>query len=519
MSGFVGVQSDHVLSDVLSARSYLELAHEGFPSIHERSTSISREHLTPEELIQIDIPPKTHLQPQFGISLQMGEQPEKPQTKPGIKDKGLSERPVRRRGRPRLSTPKDDAAIEGRRLQIRRAQHTYRQKKEATIQALKTRVETLEQTLWNVSCILSDANCDETNALSVVESEKDKLARARHMALVEILGTETFHRESQHSDILESSASRAIDESNELGKQKPNSHRQTYPHGQLSSNLLNRLFPSTNIYTYSHQESDFSRWLQRLCLEQVCRMLTDPRPDPNTMSRVFGLFPCLQDMPGVRRNSLRLLKSSSDGPLETTKKLPFYTLGGASMHYPRTGPDGQPIYPENSRRPGKILRRMAIIRRRGGIQDWDDDWSQDVGVEPEFKDMEERELSDQELLRTLDLEGEWYDCHDVQGYLEHCGIVLDGSPLWPEVPNSIVEILPSLSPKQSAYKSYVSVEEISPDKRGSQDLSSQSTYVLDTECFFELLLANFRLLGRAPGFQIQNINDALQAAIHRRPGH
>jgi hypothetical protein len=359
------------------------------------------------------------------------------------------------------------------------------------------------------------------------------------MALAEILGTETSDRESQESEkfnILKSSSSREIDENGDSGPQKPSPHQQTtYPYEQWSSNLLNRLFPSTNIYTYSHQESDFSRRLQRLCLEQVCRMLTDSHTDPNTMSRVFGLFPCLHDMPGVRRNSLRLLNSGRDGPLETTNKLPFYTLGGASTHYPRTGPDGQPIYPENRRRPGRILRRMVSIRRRGGIQDWDEDWTS--VVEPEF-DMEERKPSEQELLRSFDLEGEWYDCHDVQGYLEHCGIVLDGSPLWPEVPATTVKILPGLSPKQSPYQSYVPMEDISPvDRSGSQYLSSESTYVLDTECFFEcewipiitltlcliltsptVLLANFRYLGRAPGFHFRDINDALQAAVHRRPG-
>lgn len=424
-------------------------------------------------------------------------------------------------------------------MQIRRAQQTYRQKKEATIQALKTRVETLEQTLLNVSHILSDVDSDETNALSIVESERDKLASARHMALAEILGTGTFDRESRENEnfnILKSPSSRAIDENHDSGKQNPSPHPQTtYPHEEWSSNLLNRLFPSTSIYTYSHQESDFSRWLQRLCLEQVCRMLTESHPDQNAMSRVFGLFPCIQDMPGVRRNSLRLLNSESEGPLETTKKMPFYTLGGASTHYPRTGLDGQPVYPENRRKPGRILRRMVSIRRRGGIQDWDEDWTSDV--EPGFS-MEERKLSEQELLHLLDLEGDWYDCHDVQGYLEQCGIVLDGSPLWPEVPAKTVEILPSLSPKQSAYQSYVSAEEMSPvDKNGSQYLSSESTYVLDTECFFEcewspviilmlciiltsptVLLANFRFLGRAPGFNFRDINDALQGAIHRRPG-
>lgn len=102
MSGSVGVQSDPVLSDVLSARSYLELAHGGFLSTHEST-------LTPEEPMEIEITSKSPLQPQFGVSLKM-EKPKTPQ--PQVKDTRPSERPVRKRGRPRLDAVKDNAAIE-----------------------------------------------------------------------------------------------------------------------------------------------------------------------------------------------------------------------------------------------------------------------------------------------------------------------------------------------------------------------------------------------------------------------
>jgi hypothetical protein len=114
MSGSAGIQFDPVLSDVLSARSYLELAHEGFPSTHERSASMSRDNLEPlvlEESMEIEITCETHLQPQFGILSQI-ERPKQPQTQPEVKDTQPLERPVRKRGRPRLNTTKDSTAIE-----------------------------------------------------------------------------------------------------------------------------------------------------------------------------------------------------------------------------------------------------------------------------------------------------------------------------------------------------------------------------------------------------------------------
>lgn len=203
------------------------------------------------------------------------------------------------------------------------------------------------------------------------------------------------------------------------------------------------------------------------------------------MSRVFGLLPCIHDMPGVRRNFRRVLQSEIGGPLEVNK-LPFYTLGGAGTHYPRFGSDGQPLSPENLRRPGKILRRLARILRRGGIRDWDEDWS--GNAEPDREDgpsQESLEMNDEDRLRLLDLDGEWFDCHDVQGYLEHRGVVLDGSRLWLEIPATTVHVLYGLSPDRSASQFYMSSDEASPLETSGSQYLSQSTYVLDVECFFD----------------------------------
>jgi hypothetical protein len=67
-------------------------------------------------------------------------------------------------------------------LQIRRAQRTYRQKKEATIQTLKTRVDQLEQTLQNVSDLLTSDDPEEFNRLT----GSNDLSRARQLVLAEI---------------------------------------------------------------------------------------------------------------------------------------------------------------------------------------------------------------------------------------------------------------------------------------------------------------------------------------------
>lgn len=209
------------------------------------------------------------------------------------------------------------------------------------------------------------------------------------------------------------------------------------------------------------------------------------------MSRVFGLFPCIQDMPGVRRSSRRVLQSEIGGPLEITK-VPFYTLGGAGTHYPRANDGGEPMYPVNTRRPGKILRRLARILRRGGISDWDEDWSGDL--EPDIGDEQGekiRSLSDEERLRLLDLDGDWFDCNDVQGYLEYRGFVMQGSSMWLEVPAATVGVLYGLSPDSGsdycASQLYVSPGEISSSEMSVSQDPGPSTfrYTLNVECFFD----------------------------------
>ncbi|KAJ5113295.1 hypothetical protein N7456_001829 [Penicillium angulare] len=528
---------DFMTSETLSARSYLELSHEAgeleganaqsprdsWIQNHSPVTSLNTAQgkLRPLERIERQKLPRRAAE-------QAKSESSKTEKEPETKDP-LLDRPVRKRGRPRLETPKDAAAIEERRMQIRRAQRTYRQKKETTIQTLETRVDVLEQTLQNVSDILNATN-DDTQDLPL--NSPPDLARTKQLILAEIhktiipagrLSQRPVQDPKTLRDIFGYEVLRQADINGALTGDTTNNDYQLEQHQGNSyliprspSPLLNRLFPTTTIYTYSNQELNLSRRLQRFCLEHTYRWINDPHSNPALLIRVFGLLPCIHDMPGVRRAFRRVLKSEIGSPLEGNK-LPFYTLGGAGRHFPRSRDDGEPIYPENTRRPGKIIRRLARILRRGGIQDWDEDWSGDKEPGIEMLDDSERSMSKEDRLHALDLDGDWFDCHDVQGYLAQLGIVLDGSSLWLEVPAITVTTLYGYSPATSVSQWYGSPCDTSPSELSiSHDLSG-STYALDAECFFDSLLANMRVLGRAPGFRVRDVDAALRGAIHQRP--
>lgn len=377
-------------------------------------------------------------------------------------------------------------------MQIRRAQRTYRQKKETTIQTLEARVKVLEQTLQHVSDLLNTTS-EDTQALHSEPSHD--LARTKQLILSEINKTILPTGERRESAIQDPKTIRDIfgyQVSHDAEISDPSTggreykKHQTHPYltPRSPSPLLNRLFPTTTIYTYSNQESDLSRRLQRFCLEHTYRWLSDPHSHPALLSRVFGLFPCIHDMPGVRRAFRRLLQSEIGSPLET-QNVPFYTLGNAGTHFPRSKEDGEPIYPENIRRPGKILRRLTRILRRGGIQDWDEDWSGDFEPSNDLLDDAEKSMNKEDRLRALDLDGDWFDCHDVQGYLEQKGVVLDGSSMWLEVPAITVTTLYDHSPATSVSQLYGSSYDGSPSEASVSHDLNRSTYALDAECFFD----------------------------------
>lgn len=177
--------------------------------------------------------------------------------------------------------------------------------------------------------------------------------------------------------------------------------------------------PSIYTCSYSYHESTFAHRLHRFSLEKTYSWLLDTTSPPAWITHVFGLLPCLPDKNAVQRNYRRVLQAGSGESLEV-RVLPFYSVGGAGMHYPRRDADGRPVYPENTRRPNRILGRA--VNAMFGV---------DVGGQKE------------QQLQMLDFVGEWFDCHDVQGYLEHLGIELD-CILSATVPAPTVRLLESI---------------------------------------------------------------------------
>ena len=149
------------------------------------------------------------------------------------------------------------------------------------------------------------------------------------------------------------------------------------------------------------------------------------------------------------------------------------------------------------------------------------------------------EMSEEERIRSLDLDGEWFDCHDVQGYLEHRGLVLEGSAVRLGVPESLVGALYGFSDRSTVSSLYTSSAGTTPVEKTESESPTLSSYTLDVECFFDreltirlllggfffvhitdtspVLLANLRILGRAPGFRVWDVDAALRSAISRRP--
>ncbi|KAJ5931638.1 hypothetical protein N7516_006127 [Penicillium verrucosum] len=470
--------------DMLSSRSYLELSQEQEIAINTRESRPRKRPKPPEIPDQVT-----------------------------DRDSATPDRPVRKRGRPRLEA-KDASAIEERRLQIRRAQRTYRLKKESTIQTLRSRVDVLEQTLENVSDLLDGVHHDAVAHLNddpTVQPSVDYITLTRELILAEINKTRATSK--NNSDFQLEQTNPPLRDKDIFGyevshtppqKNNPNSSSSSYlPYNRARSPspLINRILPTSTIYTYSHQESNLSRRLHRFSLEHTYRWLTDPRSDPALLSRVFGLVPCIHDIAGIRRSFRRKLQSEIGSGLEYTK-MAFYTLGGAGKHFPRV---------DGGRKP-----------RRGGIQDWDEDWSGErepvAGGLEGGVDVMQVEMGEEERIRSLDLDGEWFDCHDVQGYLEHRGLALEGSAVTLRVPESLVGALYGFSPDRSTFSSlYTSSAGTTPVEKTESESPTLSPYTLDVECFFDLLLANLRILGRAPGFRVWDVDAALRSAISRRP--
>ena len=152
--------------------------------------------------------------------------------------------------------------------------------------------------------------------------------------------------------------------------------------------------PSTSNHTHAFRECSLSRQLQRYSLEYAFRLFTSTHSPPVEIYRVFRLVPCLRNRSKMYPYFRRLVCADTDDPLEVPT-LPFYCIGGAGTHYPARDTAGNPIYPPKMRLPRRILS---------------------VGVD-----------GPQRRLEACGLDGRWFDCRDVEGFLRERGVQVDGS--------------------------------------------------------------------------------------------
>jgi hypothetical protein len=327
-------------------------------------------------------------------------------------------------------------------MQIRQAQKTYRLKKEATLESCKAQVAELEGRLQRVAELLSDSYESDTG--KDLDITKPVIARTlcgmRELLAPEIEGIRRASTERGHGistddpdkriscktndsyilspalvfgyQALEQSAVKSFDEA-----PAPENARSRSSPGHMANEgwdrlpfpglrHTERLFGGNTPITYSSHETIFSRRVQRFSLEHAYRLFTDARSDPVLIYRVFRLVPCIQDKVKMAPYFQKLVRAEIKDRLEIPT-LPFYRIGGAGTHYPRKDPAGQPIYPSNIRMPRRLL-----------------------GILPAERTLLE---DPQSHLKLLGFDGEWFDCHDVQGYLEEKGVVLDRSSVFAEI--------------------------------------------------------------------------------------
>ncbi|PYH85230.1 hypothetical protein BO82DRAFT_371671 [Aspergillus uvarum CBS 121591] len=380
-------------------------------------------------------------------------------------------RSAKRVGRPRIETGDPATLSEDRRTQVRRAQKTYRLKKEAVFRQTLARVSDLEEKLRTLSDQVA-STCEAATEARLQLSHPDIYAR-----LTQIRGVLTEQDVSPglacqtdptlvgatpESDVSSAAPCQMLgynfdqsERSREIQQVPPD------PPWRRQHSLPRPI--SIRGHTYSFQEGRFARRLQRYCLEHAFNLFIDPRSNPQHVYRVFRLVPCIQDKAKMQPRFEQLLRGGADSPLEVPA-LPFYGVGGAGTHYPDKDELGTPIHPKNMRMPRRVL---GILPSSGS-----GDESTPVGHRAR-------------LLEIYGLGGQWFDSRDVEGYLKQHGVDLQRSSLFPTVRIA----------KESS-------------RRMRSDYGS---YALDVEKFLWRLAHGFVILGRAPGFRMVDVNAAFHA--------
>ncbi|KAF3492171.1 uncharacterized protein GIQ15_01688 [Arthroderma uncinatum] len=174
------------------------------------------------------------------------------------------------------------------------------------------------------------------------------------------------------------------------------------------------LFNRDTRFTYSYQEASFARHLHRRSLEFGYSLLTNPGTRPEQLIRKFRLTFYLTMKSRLLDAFTTLLHKGAGEPLEFLDN-PIFCVGRAGMHYPRRDDLGNEIFPPNMQSLDGVIGALPSP----------------FGETQKFKNVEE-------FIEKLGFNGDWFDCHDVEGYLKAKGIHIENLSTFVEVPSSVV---------------------------------------------------------------------------------
>ncbi|KAI5201411.1 hypothetical protein E4T39_05212 [Aureobasidium subglaciale] len=327
----------------------------------------------------------------------------------------------RKRGRPRLETEGESAA-DKRRQQVRLAQRNYRQRKENTIDELKKQVQELQSTIQSMNQTFShfSERCSATNVSPTVLDELQSIAqlysagqsRADSLSMSNSPEIESLVIKpvSSTSD-RETSSPFATNESDISPRTAPVSAT-NMPDGiddnPASISILRSLgIPST----YSSFERTFARRLHRASCEYAYRLACDPTRIPLLFNNVFKLTLKAAGTVDRLKYSLRSTLSRSTREPLSNWGVTYIHVGGAGTHYARPPEEGGLSYMSPT--------SWAVTT---------------VGPHKIGGSTIEEALTAEMLLRGVkDMDGEWFDAYDVEGYLAEKGIRLDPSSSFTEI--------------------------------------------------------------------------------------
>lgn len=163
--------------------------------------------------------------------------------------------------------------------------------------------------------------------------------------------------------------------------------------------------------SHSYQETSFARRLMRVTVERGIRLMTDPNSSQEDLNRMCRFTWCFASSSDMIESMFDMVSRTTRDGLERWE-VPRLHLGGAGLHFPRANVDGENSPPA-----------------------W---WAEEAPMgpprllQPETPQSDTMSIAD--IIRNVQVEGDWYDSSDVEQYLRSKGLYLDGQ-------SSIVEII------------------------------------------------------------------------------